>query len=635
MLTRNYPLLRKINSPEDLKKLDEGKLPKLCKELRSFIVENVNRGGGHLASNLGVVELTVALHRVFNSPRDKIIWDVGHQSYVHKILTGRRDRFNTIRQLNGLSGFPKRSESEHDILETGHASTSISAALGIKIGQEMNNDTGKVIVVIGDGALTGGMALEALNHTGHLRKNLIIILNDNDMSISKNVGAISAYLGKLKTTRAYIHFRSWYDSTVSSLPFIGGKLLSFTYRAKKAVKAFFQRENMFTSLGFDYFGPIDGHDINTLIKALKNVKDVEKPILLHVCTVKGKGYAPAEDNPTKFHGISPQRKEELIEEEEKLFTWSKAFGDYLVEKAKEEPKIVAITAAMTDGTGLKEFSKLYPERFYDVGIAEQHALTLASGLAIAGQRPVVAVYSTFAQRAVDQIIHDIAIPKLPVVVALDRAGLVPGDGETHQGVFDIPIFKSVPGITIVAPSCREELNMLLDYGFSIGSPFIIRYPKDYCPEHLTGTEKKVEKGRGVFIRKIDSDILLIGVGSTTIEMLKAAQKLSSEGIEVDVYNLRFIKPLDEEFIAEVTSRYSYIFISEEGVINGGIGEHIFSLVHRRFPEKLIRLLGIPDQFMGQGSRNALLKICGLDSLAIGNYIADTLKAPKRHSGSNK
>ncbi len=629
MLTDKYPLLAKVNSPEDLKSLEGKKLPELCKELRSFIVENVNRGGGHLASNLGVIELTVALHRVFNSPHDKIIWDVGHQSYVHKILTGRRDRFNTIRQLNGLSGFPKRSESEHDILETGHASTSISAALGIKIGQEMTNDSGKVIVVIGDGALTGGMALEALNNTGHLKKNLIIILNDNDMSISKNVGAISAYLGKLKTTRAYIHFRSWYDSTVSSLPFVGGKLLSFTYRAKKAVKAFFQRENMFTALGFDYFGPINGHDINTLIKALKNVRDLEKPILLHVCTVKGKGYAPAEDNPTKFHGIAPQKEEQLIEEEEKLFTWSKAFGNYLAEKAKDDSRIIAITAAMTDGTGLKEFSRLYPNRFYDVGIAEQHALTFASGLAIAGQKPVVAVYSTFVQRAVDQIIHDIAIPKLPVIVALDRAGLVPGDGETHQGVFDIPIFKSIPGITMVAPSCREELNILMDYGFSIDSPFIIRYPKDYCPEHLTGTEKKVEEGRGVFIRKTNSDILLIGVGSTTIEMLKTAQKLSSEGIEVDVYNLRFIKPIDEEFLIRVISPYNYIFISEEGVTNGGIGEHISILIHQQFPEKTIKFLGVPDQFIGQGSRNALLKICGLDSASIGNHIVEIIKTSKR------
>ncbi len=638
MNNNHFSILKKINSPEDLKSLNEKELSLLCSQLRDFIIQHVRESGGHLASNLGTVELTVALHSVFDSPRDKIIWDVGHQSYAHKILTGRRELFKTIRQLGGISGFPKHTESEHDILDTGHASTSISAGLGIKIGEELKGTENKVIVVIGDGALTGGLALEGLNNTGHLRKNLIVILNDNGMSISSNVGAIASNLGKLKATKAYINFRSWYDSTVESLPIVGKPLLSVTKRTKQALKAYLHYQNIFTVLGFDYFGPIDGHNVKELIHVLNNIKDLKTPVLLHVTTVKGKGFKPAEINPTKFHGLSPDWSHSVSDSEDKVtepFTWSRAFGEYMVTKAKDNPRVVAITAAMSDGTGLKVFSETFPKRFFDVGIAEEHAFTFAAGLAISGQRPVVAVYSTFAQRAVDQIIHDIAIPHLPVVIALDRAGIVPGDGETHQGVYDIPIFKSVPGITITAPACREEMELLLDYAFTLKGPFIIRYPKDYCPEHIKGCEEGITEGRGIFVRKEKAPVLMIGVGSTTIEMLKAADILYGEGFSADVYNLRFIKPLDTKYFLDIVSPYKYIFISEEGSLEGGIGEKVSSLILSHFRNKVIKTFGVPDRFISHGPRGKLLSMCGLDAQGMAERIVEVLESKSdRKAGSN-
>ena len=605
-----YNVLSRVNTPEDVKKLSKQELPILCDEIRDFLIRQVTAGGGHLASNLGVVELTVALHRVFNSPKDKIIWDVGHQSYIHKILTGRKDKFNTIRQYGGLSGFPKRSESPHDILETGHASTSISAALGMKVGENREHDNDKIIVVIGDGALTAGLALEGLNSAGLLKKNLIIILNDNSMSISTNVGAIARHLARLKATRSYLTFRSWYDNTVESIPVIGEKLLSATYRAKNAVKAYLKQENIFTDLGYDYFGPLDGHNLDDLIKTFDNVRDINEPILIHINTIKGKGYLPAEKNPTFFHGISPATKDEPSAN---TLTWSKAFGRYLVEKAKDDPDIFAITAAMKDGTGLLEFSKEFPDRFFDVGIAEQHAVTFAAGLALSHRKPVVAIYSTFAQRAVDQIIHDVAIPHLPVVIALDRAGIVPGDGETHQGVFDIPLLRSIPGLTITAPADIAEMTTLLDYGFSIKSPFIIRYPKDKCPQPLLSEQEPVSPGRGVFIKQNNSPVLLIGAGSMTKEMVYASEALEENGIPTDVYNLRFIKPIDGEYLKKIASGYQYIFTAEEGSVLGGIGEEILHILKEdNFPQKIINF-GVPDSFITHGPRNILLKYCGLDT----------------------
>ncbi len=620
-----YNILNKVNTPDDVKKLSEKELTLLCGELRDFLITQVNKGGGHLASNLGVVELTVALHRVFDSPNDKLIWDVGHQSYIHKILTGRKEDFHTIRHYGGLSGFPKRSESPHDILETGHASTSISAALGIKVGEGEAEKNNKIVVVIGDGALTGGLALEGLNNAGLLRKNLIIILNDNHMSISKNVGAMSKYLARLKTTRSYLNFRSWYDSTVENIPFVGEKLLSATYRAKNAVKAYFEQENMFTDLGYDYFGPLDGHNLEELIKTFKNVRTIDKPILIHIITRKGKGYLPAEKNPTVFHGISPEEPDENNNGFIGTLTWSEAFGRYLVERAKHDNDIIAITAAMADGTGLAEFSEKYPDRFFDVGIAEQHAVTFASGLALSHRRPVVALYSTFAQRAVDQVIHDVAIPGLPVIIALDRAGIVPGDGETHQGVFDIPIFRCVPGLTITAPADGKELTMLLNYGFSLEGPFLIRYPKGICPDNLSADTKPVVRGRGVFIKRIDAPVLLIGVGSTTEVMLAVSILLEADGIPADIYNLRFIKPIDEDYLKQITADYRFIFTAEESSLHGGIGQEIRSILACGGDAKAITNFGIPDIFIPHGQRNILLKLCELDAESIAEKISNQLE----------
>lgn len=608
-----YSLLSRVNSPNDLKKLSKEELPILCDEIRDLLIRQVSIGGGHLASNLGVVELTVALHSVFNSPKDKILWDVGHQSYVHKILTGRKDKFKTIRQYGGLSGFPKRSESPHDILETGHASTSISAALGMKVGENKDHGNDKIIVVIGDGALTAGLALEGLNSAGLLKKNLIIILNDNSMSISKNVGAISRHLAKLKATRSYITFRSWYDNTVENIPIIGDRLLSATYRAKNAIKAYLNQENIFTDLGYDYFGPLDGHNLDELIKTFNNVRDIDTPILIHINTIKGKGYLPAEKNPTFFHGISPEK---AGEPGENTLTWSKIFGRYMVKKAKEDPDIFAITAAMKDGTGLVDFSQEFPNRFFDVGIAEQHAVTFASGLALSQRKPVVAIYSTFAQRAVDQIIHDVAIPRLPVIIALDRAGIVPGDGETHQGVFDIPLLRSIPGLTITAPADSDELTILMNYGFSIKSPFIIRYPKGKCPKPLLSEAEPVFSGRGVFIKQNNAPVLLIGVGSMTEEMILVSETLEANGIPADVYNLRFIKPIDSEYLKKITLNYQYIFTAEEGSLLGGIGEEILSILKGNDSSQEIINLGVPDSFITHGPRSILLKYCGLDADSI-------------------
>ena len=460
-------LLNKINSPDRLKELPLALLPELANEIRERIIEVVNRNGGHMASNLGVVELTIAMHRVFSSPIDKFIWDVGHQCYTHKILTGRNDSFDSIRLKDGLSGFPKRDESEHDIFETGHASTSISAALGLLVGKRLKGEQGKVVAVIGDGAITGGMAFEALNHSGHLRKDLIIIYNDNNMSISRNVGGLSSrsnisrtssYVSRITATRSYQRIRDLIDKGLLSIPFFGYRIFQFVMRMKKSVKAIFLKETLFSELGFEYVGPIDGHSISMVTKVLENVKKLHKPVIVHVVTRKGKGYLKAEENPADFHGVSPIPSP-LDRNSLTNNTFTKVFGKLVLENARQDKKIVAVTAAMGKGTGLKPFQETFPARFFDVGIAEQHALTFGAGLAASGLKPVVAIYSTFMQRAVDQLIHDIAIPGLPVVIAMDRSGLVSSDGETHQGVFDIALFRSIPGIIILAPGSREEFKI--------------------------------------------------------------------------------------------------------------------------------------------------------------------------------
>ncbi len=626
---KQEPLLDKINSPEKLKELPLPLLPGLAAEIRERIIEVINRNGGHMASNLGVVELTIAMHRVFNSPKDQFIWDVGHQCYTHKILTGRNDRFDSIRLKDGLSGFPKRDESEHDIFETGHASTSISAALGLLTGKRLKGEKGKVIAVIGDGAITGGMAFEALNHSGYLRKDLIIIYNDNNMSISKNVGGLSSrsaisksssFVSRIAATRYYQRIRDLIDRGLLSIPFFGYRIFQFVMRMKRGVKAVFLKETMFSELGFEYVGPIDGHSISMLTKVLENVKKLHKPVIVHVVTRKGKGYSKAEENPADYHGVSPipspMDRNSFTEN-----TFTSIFGELVLESASKDKNIVVVTAAMGKGTGLNSFQEAFPTRFFDVGIAEQHALTFGAGLAASGLKPVVAIYSTFMQRAVDQLIHDIAIPGFPVVIAMDRSGLVSSDGETHQGAFDISLFRAVPGITIFAPGSAEEFKIMLDYAFSADRPVLFRYPKAECLKGVNGTNLPIVEGRGVFIRKTSGKVLIITIGGLVDEALRSCEILKDQDIETDLYNLRFIKPIDKEYLLDIISEYSYVFMVEEGSRKGGVGEYIASLLLESKSDVLFQYKGIPEEFLAQALRSELLAYCGLDGPGIARFVS--------------
>ena len=502
-------ILEAVNLPEDLKTLSVRDLKKLSGEIRNKIIEVVSANGGHLASNLGVVELTIALHRVFKSPVDKIIWDVGHQCYAHKILTGRKEQFHTVRQSGGLSGFPKRSESIHDPFNTGHSSTSISAGLGMLTGMKIQNIPGKVIAVIGDGSLTGGIAFEALNHAGHLGKELIVVLNDNNMSINANVGALSLYLSRLTTTLFYQTFKRNFDNMVKKIPLVGGFLNDSIARCKKGVKAVFFKDNLFSDLGFEYVGPIDGHNMGQLINVLESVKKISKPVVIHVSTVKGKGYEQAEGDPTFYHGVSPFSLVDGKVEKKSRITYTEAFSSSLIEYAGKDKRIVAITAAMAEGTGLKNFKLKYPDRFFDVGITEQHAVTFAAGLAASGMKPVVAIYSTFMQRAVDQVIHDTALQSLPVIFIVDRAGLIENDGETHQGIFDISLFRSIPNLELLSPYDQADMDRMLEYALKSEKPVMIRFPKDIAPDPV-GESHEVITGKGRFLYKNTSEILLIG-----------------------------------------------------------------------------------------------------------------------------
>lgn len=624
-----YPLLSSINGPDNLKALPAKKLGSLAREIRRIIIEVVSANGGHLASNLGVVELTIALHRVFESPKDKIIWDVGHQCYTHKLICGRREEFSSLRRMGGISGFPKRAESEHDIVDTGHASTSISAALGILEGMSISKTAGKVVAVIGDGALTGGMALEGLNYTSHLGKGLIIILNDNNMSISDNVGAISSHLSRLTATPFYQVFRRHFDNGVRQIPVVGEPLMRLIYRMKKGMKALIFRETLFSDFGFEYIGPIDGHNIRLLTSVLNNVRRIDNPVVVHVTTIKGKGYIHAEDNPTLYHGVSPFSIFDGKIESKGNLTFTDAFSGIMTKLAAEDKRIVGITAAMTDGTGLALFKARYPGRFYDVGIAEQHAVTFAAGLATAGLRPVVAIYSTFMQRAIDQVIHDVVLPGLPVILALDRAGVVGADGETHHGVFDISLFRSIPSLTILAPATKGEMESMFRYALSLDKPVVIRYPKAACAEESPLFSLELKEGRGIHIEQHNIDhhnsrVLLIGVGGIITEAQKALKVLADKKIIADLYNLRFIKPLDEEYLANILADYEYVALVEEGIAQGGIGEYVAAIINKYNLETGFLPLAITDRFLPQASRSELLKLCRLDGEGIAASISDCL-----------
>ncbi|HEQ71930.1 MAG TPA: 1-deoxy-D-xylulose-5-phosphate synthase [Spirochaetia bacterium] len=627
---KRYPLLERIGGVEDVKKLPMRALPRLAAEIRHYMIDVVSRNGGHLASNLGVVELTIALHRVFDSPKDKIIWDVGHQTYPHKILTGRKEAFKTLRQFRGLSGFPKRSESQHDIFETGHASTSISAALGMLCGQNLRGIEGNVIAVIGDGSLTGGIALEALNHAGQLGKRLIIVLNDNNMSIGQNVGGLSVYMTKLTATRPYRLFRNTVDRLVKRIPGIGIRLYEYIRRFKRGLKAFFFRTNLFADLGYEYVGPLPGHNIESLVHVFENVvKNFDRPTVVHVATVKGKGYNHAETDPCSFHGVGAFTVGNGAFEKKTGLTFTGSFSRALVRAAEGNDRIVAVTAAMTDGTGLTEFARRFPKRFFDVGIAEQHAVTFAAGLAQSGMRPVASIYSTFMQRAADQVIHDVALQRLPVVFALDRAGLVGNDGETHHGVFDIALFRGVPGLSILSPANDLEMRSMLAWALQQETPVIIRYPRGRIGLDDVDLSAPLVPGQGVLLGGNGGEILITATGGMLVEALEASRLLAARDMPADVYHLRFIKPINEDILAETVARYRSVLFLEDGVVRGGIGEQLAATLAARESRAVCECVGIPDRFVAHGSREELLRLCGMDAAGIASRAAALIVAAGR------
>jgi len=599
-------LLDKINSPQDLKKLKKEELSNLAAEIRKEIINTVSENGGHLAPSLGAVDLTIALHYVFNCPDDKIIWDVGHQAYAHKILTGRKEQFKTIRKHKGLSGFPKRSESEYDAFGVGHSSTSISAALGFAAARDLKNESYKVAAVIGDGSMTGGLAFEGLQNAGHLKKNMLVILNDNEMFISQKVGAIAGYFAKLLTIGTVKKVEDKVMRTISRFHSFGspfGKLI-------KRVKVMLFPGMLFEEMGFTYIGPVQGHEIDKLVKILSNIKDMQGPVLLHVITKKGKGYEPAEENPTQFHGVgkfNPETGE--IKKSKGAPSYTEIFSNTIVKMAQANDKIVAITAAMPEGTGLDKFAKEFPQRYFDVGIAEAHAVTFAAALAAGGMQPVCAIYSTFMQRAIDNIIHDVALQKLPVVFALDRAGIVGEDGGTHHGVFDLSYLKHIPNLIIMAPADENELQHMLKTAFNSNMPCVIRYPRgsgtgvalDMAPAVLQiGKAKVVHEG---------SDICLLGIGSQVENCLKAAEILEEKNIKASVINMRFLKPLDEDIVKEMFSKTKKIITVEDNVLEGGFGESIKALLCNT--DAVVECIGLPDKFIEHGSQKVLKEKYGL------------------------
>lgn len=609
-------LLETINSPADVKRLKGEELLKLAEELRETIIQTVSVNGGHLASNLGVVELTLALHYVFDSPKDKIIWDVGHQSYSHKLITGRREKFPTIRKENGISGFPKREESVHDAFNTGHSSTSISAALGILEGRDKNKEDFKVIAVIGDGALTGGLALEGLNHAGHLKKDLIVILNDNEMSISQNVGALSAYMNRILSGEFYRRFRKETKSFLEGIPKLGLPMAKMAQKFEELIKGLILPGILFEELGFEYFGPIDGHDIERLIDTLRTVKASGSPTLVHIITKKGKGYEFSEKDPCIFHGVGPFELETGSQLGGKgALTYSTAFGQILTEIAATDKRVIAISAAMKEGTGLECFAEKYPERFYDVGIAEPHATTFAAGLATRGLRPVVAIYSTFLQRAYDEIVHDVCLQNLPVVFAIDRAGIVGEDGPTHNGLYDLSYLRHIPGLVLMSPKDGNEMRKMFEFAIRHQGPSAIRYPRGKVPvAHMPCSE--ITLGRGELLKE-GSDLAFLAIGSCVLPALRAAERLEKAGVHASVINARFVKPLDEEMVRSVAAHVPRIITIEENVLQGGFGSAVIEyLSDAEINNVKVKRLGIGDKFLEQGTPDSMRAKYGLDEEGI-------------------
>jgi len=611
-----YKLLENINSPDDLKTLNLAKMNELVAEIRSVLIDSVSRCGGHLASNLGVVELTVALHYVFNSPQDKLIWDVGHQSYVHKILTGRYMEMINLRQFGGLSGFPKHEESPHDAFNTGHSSTSISAAMGMALARDIQGEKHSVVAIIGDGALTGGMAFEALNHAGNLDRDLTVVLNDNEMSISRNVGALSAYLNRLRTDPSYSRRKEGIESALNRIPAIGPNLARAAGKVKDTVKYMMVPGILFEELGFTYIGLVDGHNLEELIAVLSNVKKMKGPVLVHAITQKGRGYMPALEDPDRFHGIGPFDKKTGTSKPKSIKTYTEVFGDFMLQQASRDEKLVAITAAMTSGTGLSDYAEAYPERFFDVGICEQHAVTMAAGMAREGLHPVVAIYSTFLQRAFDQIIHDVALQNLPVVFAIDRAGLVGEDGPTHHGVFDLSFLRTIPNLTVMAPSNENELRAMLNTAFVINGPVAIRYPRGVGEGLLMEEESAALPVGRAMLCETGSRLALIGIGRGVNIARQVRELLSEKGIDAALVDARFVKPLDETMLVDLAKQCGRLVTIEDNCLAGGFGAAVLECLAGHGSEAEVLSFGIPDDFVEHGKVELLLDLLDLDPESI-------------------
>lgn len=609
-------ILEKINEVNDIKKLNKDEYSILAQEIRDFLIEMISKTGGHLASNLGVVELTMALHLALDLPEDKIIFDVGHQSYTHKILTGRKEGFDELRCYGGMSGFPKRRENQCDCFDTGHSSTSISAGLGIVAANELTGNSSTVVSVIGDGALTGGMAFEGLNNASHLNRNFIIILNDNNMSISENVGGMSTYLSNLRAAEAYNDLKNGVVKTLNRIPVLGDKLVTQIKKTKSSIKQLMVPGMLFEDMGITYLGPVDGHNINSMVKIIKEAKKINHPVLIHVLTKKGKGYIPAEKYPSSFHGVEPFDiiTGRPLKKKDKS-TYTDIFSKKIIKMAGEDEKIVAITAAMPDGTGLKKFMQEYPERFFDVGIAEEHALTYAAGMALAGMKPYVAIYSSFLQRAYDQILHDVCIQDLPVKIMVDRAGLVGADGETHQGIFDLSYLSNIPNMNIIAPMNRYELIDAMEFSKDFNHPIAIRYPRGAAYDGLKEFREKIEYGRSQYIYK-EKDVALLAVGSMVETAVEVREELKSMGINTSLVNARFVKPVDEAMLEELCVNHKYIVTLEENVLNGGFGERVNRFVSDINHNVKVINIAVPNAYVEHGNVGLLKKEIGLDKDSI-------------------
>lgn len=624
---RQYRLLDTVNSPADLRDLSVAEMEQLARELRETIITTVARTGGHLAPSLGVVELTLALHYVFDTPRDRLVWDVGHQAYAHKLLTGRKERFATLRQHRGLSGFPKRAESEYDPVEAGHSSTSISYSLGMAAAKAIRDEPGKVIAVIGDGSMTAGMAFEGLNHAGDLGRDLIVILNDNEMSISKNVGALSSFLSRKMTSRTIRRLRDHIEDRLMALSSVGENILTVLRKSEENLKNLFTPGMLFEALKFKYVGPIPGHELDDLIVTLENVRDNSHgPVLVHVITTKGKGYKPAETNPGEFHGVGPfDVATGTPVKSGGGVSYTRVFGDTLCRLARQDERVVAITAAMPGGTGLLPFAAEFPDRFFDVGIAEQHAVTFAAGLALEGLRPFFAVYSSFMQRSLDQLIHDVCLPNLPVTIALDRSGVVGDDGPTHHGVFDLAFLRFIPNLVMMAPADENELQHMLHTALSHHGPVVLRYPRGNGEGIALDPDfRRLEIGRGTVLRE-GTDVLLLPIGNRVGPALAAAARLEAQGIDAAVINPRFLKPLDSDLIADWAARTGRVVTVEDNCVQSGFGSAVLEALNERGLHLPVRRLGYVDRFIEHGPQAVLWRAAGIDADGIARSVLDLMR----------